>query len=71
MDSKWGGKSEIINMTLNVEQVRNISFQNETLIRLYSFLLKGALDSFETPLLCLPGHLHKRCVSKGVVLKDI
>ena len=25
MDSKWGGKSETINMTLNVEQVLNKS----------------------------------------------
>ena len=38
MDSKWGGKTETINMKLNVEQVQNnITMKLKQITRIHNF----------------------------------
>ena len=61
MDSKWGGKTETINMKLNVEQVQNkITMKHKQMTHMHNFRC-NSISLFCDVVKCL----------KGVVTKNV
>lgn len=62
MDSKWGGKTETINMKLNVEQVQNkITIKLKQMTHIYRSFRFNSISLFCDIVGCL----------KGVVTKNV
>ena len=66
MDSKWGGKTETINMKLNVEQVQNkMTMILKQMTHMHNFRC-NSISLFRDIVGCLNG-----VVTKNVIVSDV